>query len=141
VGGLWKYIKYNHEVIKTEAHRTLGEARESDDLENFHGNYLADIWAKKAAAEGAASKETIELRKETMTELRGYYTAVAKRLAMFPNFEANTRAGTWVKIGGKRPCLINSWWRNKPNIIGRRWGREREPDSVATSATDWQGNP
>ena len=101
--GLWKKVKAHvwPDVVKTKAHRTLEEAKRSDDARHWHGNYEADLYAKMAAEAGRAPQH---LRNEQDIVQRYWprlILAVSALLSIWPFPKETYSAGKWIK-GGKK---------------------------------------
>ena len=101
--GLWKEVKEHvwPTVIKTKAHRTLEEAKASDDLQHWSGNYEADLYAKKAAEAGRAPQHLRDKQDIVQRYWPRLILAISALFAVWPFPREAYNSGKWEK-GGKK---------------------------------------
>ena len=88
-------------VIKTKAHRTLEEAKASNDLQHWSGNYEADLYAKMAAEAGRAPQQLRDKQDIVQRYWPRLILAISALFAAWPFPREAYTSGKWEKGGTK----------------------------------------
>ena len=120
--GLWKMIPQETwpNVIKTKAHRTMEEAKESNDLQHWAGNYQEDLYAKKAAEAGLAPQILLDAQDTVLNFWPQLILAISALFAVWPFPKEAYASGRWLPGGKKQKKLLRPWvshnWAYSPTL-------------------------